>query len=194
MAHGDHARQVRESLQRHGVRGAEVQTRQVAVDLDLVSPAEKKLLHRTLYDFAKRGEIQRVRQGVYIYIGKSKSKTDKRGAIWRVLRARRHTTTTVSDLQAMCGVSEGYAKEYLQMLCSNSVLRRFSGGHRADGGEVGVRYRLIKDPGPGVPADEKKAARLRKIRGARKKAALAALAEAEAAILKVRELIKNSEK
>lgn len=151
-----------------GVR--EIDLALLAKKLDLVSDTDKRPLYQAISDMRKRGEVARQRPGVYTYIGpKAIRQSAKKDVMWRVLRARR--VVTVADLVELAAVSEAYAKEWLNMLTGHGVIRR-----------IGARFQMVEDPGPqGMPTDQGKADKLRKIRVSRQRA-LEELARAEASL------------
>jgi hypothetical protein len=129
---------------------------------------------KAVFDCHKREEITRIERGLYEYTGKKKPPAiqDK---MWKVLRANR--SVTVEDLQELAGAAESYAKEWLQMLARNGVVRRMDNG----------KWRMIHDPVE-MPKNEGKAARLRNMR-LRKEEALAALIRAKEAITEAEKAI-----
>jgi len=153
------------------LKGREISTQDIAVMLDMVSDADKRVLYRILIDFRHSDEIERVKKGVYIYKGK-KCKPQLQEVMWRVLRDRRKVT--VDDLVEMAGAEESYVKEWLQMLVRREIVRKYKNGN----------YLMIKDP-VDMPRNEEKAQKLRRIR-AKKKKALDALDKAVTAALEAR--------
>lgn len=138
------------------LKGREISTQDIAVMLDMVSDADKRVLYRILIDFRHSGEIERVKKGIYIYKGK-KCKPQLQEIMWRFLRARKKVT--IDDLVEISGAEESYAKEWLQLLVRREIVRKYKNGN----------YLMIKDP-VDMPRNEKKAERLRRIRAEKKKA------------------------
>ena len=162
---------VREVYRKAG--GSPVPNEDVAVALDLFGKTRARL-SPTQRDMLKRGEIERVSEGVYRWTAKPKP-SQIREAMWRIVRARR--TVTVADMVEMAGAAENYAEEYLRLLLRRGIVRGIA-GHPA-------KYQLVKDDGPATPQDTDKADRLRRNRLA-KKEALAALDDAFIAINRAR--------
>lgn len=135
----------------------------VALHMDLVFNSDKKPLYATLRDFRKRGDVVVVRKGVYRYVRRGKVwPAVIQGKMWRILRARR--TVTVDDMMALAGASKGYAKEFLNLLVRQQIVRRID---RPD--NQPTKYQMIADPVK-MPINTEKAARLRAIRAAKKSA------------------------
>lgn len=155
---------VREVLQDLGKDGAEIVIQEAAVDprLDLVFDKDKWPLYNTVCDMMKTGEIERIRPGVYKYIGRMKS-PEMQEIMWKILRTEK--TRSVEDMQLMSGAAENYVREWFQMLMRRKMVRKNKNG----------TYTLIQDPGPTAPRNEEKAAKLRRLRREKKKAALEAV-------------------
>lgn len=140
---------------------------------------QHKNILNTLSQLYGQGRLQRPRQGVYAPAVPSQ-KTDKRGAMWRVLRMRKRVT--VEDMMTMADAGKDYAREWLSMLAARDVVRKIQ-----EPGKTAV-WILVKDSVE-MPQDEEKAARLRDIR-ARKKAELSDRIEGiEKELKKVKETI-----
>lgn len=152
---------VREVLKEFGAGGKEIVIQDAAWDprLDLVFDKDKRPLYIAVRDMLRAGEIERVRPGVYKYIGRMTS-PEMQEIMWKVLRSQK--TRTIEDLQQMAGASENYTKEWLRMLIRRKMVRKNKNG----------TYTLFRDPGPIPPLNEEKAAKLRRIRREKKKAAL----------------------
>jgi len=172
---------VRRELKRLCADGREVENRELSAALDLISDAEKRAMYRVLADLRRQNEIRRVRPGVYVYLGKP-GDDELRQKLWRVFRRLR--TVTVDDLVELTGASEGYAKEFAQMMVRREIARRIDDPKRRDKS----KYQMVNDPVK-MPEDEEKARRLRKIRKQKRREVLAALQAAELAIKKVRECL-----
>ncbi len=134
----------------------EIKTKEIALKLDLVFDKEKQPLYQALRDFAATGEIEKIRQGVFIYKGR-KNPAQLQQIMWRFLRSRRKVT--VDDLIEISGAEKTYVKEWLQMLVRREIVRKYKNGN----------YLMIKDP-VDMPRNEKKAEKLRRIRAEKKKA------------------------
>lgn len=174
MRHGSFTDKVRKLVKTLG-QTREVKVSEVAIKLDLVGGQEKRLLYRALCDLQKAGEIERTRTGFYRWKGKAPAKPEFQEVMWRILRARK--VVTIEDLQELAGAKESYIKEWLCMLVRRDVVRKVKGG----------RYQLINDTVE-MPRNEKKAARLRRMR-ANKTDALKALDKAHLAITEARKAI-----
>ncbi|MDY6789707.1 MAG: hypothetical protein SWH54_00380 [Thermodesulfobacteriota bacterium] len=137
-------------------KGREIWIQEIAIELDMVSDAEKRKLYRTILDLKRSGEIEPLKKGAYIYKGK-KQKPQLQEVMWRVLRDRRKVT--VDDLIEMAGAEKSYVKEWLQMLVRRGIVRKNKNGI----------YLMIQDP-VDMPKNEEKAEKLRRIRAEKKKA------------------------
>jgi hypothetical protein len=142
------------------------------VDIAEVVFVQTRLDQRRMKDalryYTRKGRIIKLRPGVYTLPANTKQQTSKQVVMWRLLRARRKVS--VNDLIELAGVSRDYAKEWLRGLARRNIVKK-----------VGGEYRLINDPGPEMPVNEEKAAKLRKLRRRKKQAALAALDKAKKA-------------
>ena len=134
----------------------EIRTREIAEKLDLVFDKEKQPLYQALRDFVSAGEIEKIRQGVFIYKGR-KNPAQLQEIMWRFLRARKKVT--IDDLIEISRAEKSYVKEWLQLLVRREIVRKYKNGN----------YLMIKDP-VDMPKNEKKAQRLRRIRAEKKKA------------------------
>ena len=163
MGQNTFAEQVRKTfIQLRDAGQAEIDNQSLALQLDLISDKDKKPLRSTLRDFVKSGEIECIRPNVYAYKGKS-GQPDIRSAMWAVMRMRK--TVTKQDLQELSGASADYAKEFISLLQRRGVIELLPA--KRTGSAV---YRLVNDTGPQPPEDSEKAARLKKIRAAKKAA------------------------
>lgn len=162
------ADKVRKMMIEMGKGNPEVAVLDIALRLDLISKKERRPVYGAISDFQQAGEVERVRPGVYRYIGKSQAVPEKRAVMWRLLRARK--VVTVADFQELAGVSEVYAHEWLSMLIRRGIVKMMG----AD------KYRLLNDPIV-MPENADKAEQLRRMRE-RKKKAIAALNAANIAM------------
>jgi len=156
-----YAQQVRNVIiQLRDLGYSEIRQKDLFEPLDLVTNEDKKPLRTTLHEFIKTGEIETIRPNVYVYKGKPGTQ-EIRSAMWAVLRMRK--IVTIDDLQELCGASRDYANEFIRLLLSREVVEKIpchpTGGYF---------FRLVNDTGPQPPEDSEKAARLRKIRAAKK--------------------------
>ena len=170
------ANRVRQALKRQALISEEgkVTNAALAEHLDLVGDRDKRPLYGVLNDLRKTGEIERVSPGVHIYKGKSETGPDIRSAMWAVLRMRGRVS--IDDLQELAGASATYAIEYMAMLVRRGAVERIG-----KGGKKTV-YQLVKDTGPRTPENDEAAAKLRRLRQA-KKAAMDGLNEAGRALI-----------
>lgn len=150
------AHQVRLQMERLGSLGQEVAVSDISDELGLVYGREKRPLYSTLRDFCKTGEIQKIRTGVYQYVGKTRP-PEYQQVMWRILRKRK--TVTAEALVETSGASRAYVTQWLRRLVKHGVLRKNPNGS----------HTLIHDP-MDMPKDEEKAAYLRGLRAARKEA------------------------
>lgn len=173
---------VRQALMR--LSGRSVDGRVVNADLsealDLVGTVDKRPMYAALKDLRKAGEVERVAPGIHVYIGKPSGGPDIRAAMWSVVRMRKRFT--IADLQELAGASKEYAKEYVILLVRRGVVERIG---RPGGTYI---YRLLHDPGTDPPENDERAARLRRVRAA-KKAAVEGLDQAGRAIIAATKLL-----
>lgn len=161
------AGKVRAAFAALSLEGETVCVKDVMAHLDLVTHADKRPVYTILSDMRQRGELTRV-DGSSVYQYHPVKKALVRSKMWRILRARKKVTA--SDLQELSGASSHYAKEWLQMLAKQEIIKKMKGGV----------YRLIEDPVE-EPVNNDRAARLRGWRK-QKKQALSALNQASEAI------------
>lgn len=164
----------------HRLAPAEFSPAELALEMDIANPKTKKRLSTTIRDLLRAGEIRRIKEGAYLWVGKG-GQNEKRQIMWRLLRMRR--TVSVDDLMELAGVAREYALEWLRMLVRQEVVKK-------TGSEDKSKYRLINEAAE-MPDDERKAAKLRRLRRKQKKEALAALEQADAAISAARQAINN---
>jgi len=153
----------------------------IALRMDLLPGKPRKPIYRAMPDFIKRGEVVRIRTGVFSYRGKGYSgrSADKTRCMYRLIRANRRSAITVNDLIANCGVSKVTAQEYLCMLANRGVMRRIKTPSNQP-----YKYRMIQDPGPNLLRNEANAEKLKRLREAK--------ALAEAALSSVRESLDRA--
>lgn len=167
------AQQTRDAITKY-IGDREFTLEDVALHLDLISGPEKKKLRSTLRDFSRRGEIQIVRPGVFVYVKSVEIRpAEKKRKMWSLLRSRRVVTT--DELVALAGVTRGYAMEFLQVLVRQGVVKRIGKVTRPG------KYQMIKDLVK-MPPNEEKAERMRALRVAKKKATVAIDQAAESMI------------
>jgi ribosomal protein S25 len=155
------ARKVRDVI-RENFMDREFTANDIAPYFDLVFRDEKQPLYFALRDLKNRGVLIRVRTGVYKIAAQTAIKpAEKQAKMWRLLRSMR--TATVDDMVAMAGVQAGYAKEFFQSLARQGIVRRID----SPTGNKPAKYQMIADPVK-MPQNEKKLARLRAIRAAKK--------------------------
>jgi hypothetical protein len=168
----------RAALAKLGPGGAPVHQKRLALELGLISNLDKRPMYAALHDMLRTGEAERARPGVYIYRGRPEPESPEiREKMWAVLRMRR--AVTIEDLQEMAGASYAYAREFLALLTRRETVVR------QDRKRQPSVYRLAQDPGPALPEDGEKAAKLRALRE-KKKAALAAIDRGVNALLEAR--------
>ena len=159
---------VRKTLKEIGAKGDEIKASQLANALNLTTRKSKNPLYRTIQDFVVRGEVKRLRHGVYKYV-ELPSKNELKSIMWRLLRARK--TVSIDDLEELSGASREYVTEWLRMLEKHEVVKRLKDG----------RCRLINDTVI-EPKNSEKAFKYRGFRRKKKKIALTALDKASTAI------------
>lgn len=163
------AGRVRAAARKLGADGNEFSAADLSHEAGVQTFDGNKRLHWVIRDLKNAGELVVVRKGVYRLggeKGEGQRPAEKRVVMWRFLRMRRRVS--VGDLQEVSGVSEAYAKEWLQMLARQGVVKAMQDG----------RYQLLVDS-PEVPADRAKADKLRRVRARKKANLVAALDDAQ---------------
>lgn len=145
-----------------GPQGNPVTNEALADELELMYYRDKRPMYHALDDMRKTGEVVRTAPATHAYKGRPEPKPDTKARMWAVLRMRRNSTTTIDDLQELTGCARSYAQEFLSLLIKRGAVERI-GPRTAPGA-----YRLVADPGPASPELDEKAARLRRIRDAKK--------------------------
>jgi len=150
--------------------------------------ADKKKVRNVVADLCKAGELARVGEGIYRLVQKTPGKPQLQEVMWRVLRARR--TVTVEDMEELAGASPTYATEWLQMLSRRKIVRHLKNGNPST--KTAGKWQMVTDPGPTMPLNDEKAARLRNLR-VKKKEALDAMDRAFMAIAEARMAMSEME-
>ncbi len=180
--------QIRAAFQRLAAeKSGPIELMAVARELDLPLNVHRRKLYVAMRDFIRRGEVERIKPGLYRYIGLTSHAGEIQRKMWRLIRARKSDGVTYQDLVELCGASPNYAREYLRMLTKRGVLKRID---RRRAGNLPSLFRLINDPGPAFQANLEKAAKLRRLRRQaleRIDAAFAAVLEARQALLEIEE-------
>lgn len=177
---GSFTDRVRKALARE--EGREIAAMEIANRMDLgFGKKYTHPLYKALAQLVKQGEAEKVRPGVYRPIRRADKKPELQQVMWRLLRASRRVT--VEDLQEIAGATVEYAREWLDMLIRQGVVKNLAGA-----GVPGI-YQLINDT-VDMPADEAKRVRLKRIRLA-KREALAALTAARIAVMRAEEFVKE---
>jgi hypothetical protein len=141
---------------------------------------EQERLYDTIGDFCKRGELHRVKKGVYLYAGKQ-TVSQKQQVMWRYLRSSKSFGgVKLAELQEVAGASTEYAGEWLEALVARGVAKKIQGSP--------TRWQLLHDPVE-MPQNEAKAERLRAIRAKKRKAVLDGLSRAKNAISRAESFI-----
>lgn len=153
---------------------AEVPVAEVSAALMVQTRKAHKQVCNALSELYAAGRVARVRQGVYTTV-QQEPQQDLRSVMWRILRMRKRVT--IDDLVEMAGVSRHYATEWLTMLVNRGVARK----HYQGGAHQPRVWQLVADTVE-MPADDRKAARLRELRKKQKQEALAAIEKARRAI------------
>ena len=83
--------------------------------------------------------------------------------MFRLIRANRRETITVSDLMANCDVAKTTAREYLAMMVKRGILRAI----KPAAVNLPYRYQMIDDPGPNLIRNEEKTEKQRLLREAK---------------------------
>jgi len=140
---------------------------------------DKDRVKKAIYEILKTGGIERIEHGLYQTV-RTKKAPEIRERMWRILRANR--AVTIEDLQELAGAGEAYAKEWLQMLARQGVVRHLKNG----------RWQMIYDPVE-MPRDKEKAEKLRNIRLRKREAVEDALNRAQTAIIEARTALGKME-
>ena len=174
------AGRVREAIKSLGAGGREIESKALAIELDMVSDHEKQVMYRVIRDFVKAGEISRVRRGVFVCNRKDKS-PELQEVMWRYLRIKK--IVTIDDLVAVSRASREYAAEWVYMLARREIVEKIRlGGAR--------KYRLISDPVI-MPVNDENRKKLRRLRRKKQRQALVALGEAQNAISRARKALEG---
>ena len=149
--------------------------------------ADKKKMRSVVKDLRKAGELSQIGPAIYVLAKPTPGKPQLQEVMWRVLRARR--TVTVADMEELAGASAAYATEWLRMLERRKIVRHLKGNPAT---KTADKWQMVTDPGPTMPLNDEKAARLRKLR-AKKKEALDAMDRAFMAIAEARMAMSEME-
>ncbi len=128
-----------------GPNGEPVDRRALWERLKLATPREHNRLAVDLSRLATQGRITR-HEGGSVSLVETADPLLKKEVMWRVLRGKR--LVTASELAALAQVSPANAKNYLDSLQRLGLVKNLS-----PRGQAG-RYRLLRDPGPGMPRDD----------------------------------------
>lgn len=173
-----------------GTEDGAVAIADIALAFDYITDAEKKPLRRVMSDLKAAGRVVHVGTGLYrlAQAGPADGKEDR---MWRAVRLhhKRGKAVSADDLVRLASVSRTYAKEFLQALVRQKLVRQVHCGNAPDGGQI-VKYRLANDPGPETPKNEAKAERLREMRR-RAREAKAAIDAAMATLERAREALEE---
>ncbi len=171
------ANKVRTAVKELSDRGVVCNTENVSIQARVMSAKDQKRMLNALRDMTRAGELTRVRIGVYALANRQQT-TEKRQVMWRLLRQTR--VRSVADLVEMAGVSDEYAKEWLQTLVKQGVVRQGENGN----------YRLLNDTVE-MPEMTDNADKLRALREKKKQAAAKALDAANKALGRAMQAIKD---
>ena len=141
---------------------------------------DKKKVRSVVADLCKAGELERIGKALYVLTKRTPSMPQIQEVMWKILRARR--TVTLADMEELAGAAPTYATEWLQMLQRRKIVRHLKNG----------KWQMMKDPGPTMPFNDEKAARLRRMR-AKKREALDAMDRAFMAIAEARMAMSEME-
>lgn len=184
---GSFAGKVLDAAKALGIKQETFSPKEISHEMGLQTAKDEKRMGCSLRDHLKAGKLERVEFGIYrIPKLKPGRKPEKQEVMWRIAKARR--SFTVNDLVEMAEVKEGYAREWCQMLVHNSVAKK-----TADS-----TY-LITSSDVELPRNERKSARLKRIRAQKKKLlngidkAQAAVLEANAALGQARKAVHEME-
>ncbi len=162
------SQQIRNILRIELANKEQIEYREIALRLDYVTDREKQKMYAALRGFIRRGEVEHIGRGLIRYAWDRKKEVrpaDKTRCMNRFIRANRRESIMVDDLVANCNVTAGTAKNHLRLLVRKEIMRRIDVP-----GNKPSKYRMIKDPGPKMIKNEEKAASMRRIRAARKRA------------------------
>ena len=144
---------VRQALKEIGAKKpVKVRDLDYRLELDYGTKYTRRL-YSALGELVKMGDAVRTAPGEYRWQNRKKPPTIQE-RMWRALRALR--VVALEDLQELAGAKRSYAEEFMQHLVKTGFCRKVGSGKQA-------RWRLIKDPVK-MPANKKKAKRLRRLR------------------------------
>ena len=182
------AGRVRAAARKVGVDGSWFSAADLSHAVGVQTFDGNKRLHWAVRDLKKSGELVVVGKGLY-RLGEPKPKgrggidtsqnPQKRVVMWRFLRMRRRVS--VGDLQEAAGVSEEYAREWVQMLQRQGVVKALKGG----------TFQLLADS-PEVPKDRAKAEKLRELRRVRKNRLESAIDQAQIRLTEAGQLLDDA--
>lgn len=168
------ADRVRKAGQEFRARGATFTSGGLAEAIGIQAYKEKKLVYNAIYDLVKSGEFKRVGKHTFTYVGPVNAKPQKRKVMWNYFRMRMKcgAAVTIEELQAAAGASQKYVEEWLAFLVGAGFAKRLGDG----------RFQLLKDPVE-MPADGRKAVKLRDMRNRRREEVMAILKEIRRMVL-----------
>ncbi len=167
-----------------GYRGEAFKVHDLADKMNLDSKQKKRVYNILNHMVVRDGEAEKVKPGVYRYIGRKKVPLEQ--VAWSLLRARKKMT--VAELQELSGMSEHYARLWFKMLEKRGVVKAVGGGGRVHDGKPKV-WQLSHDPVK-MPANTVMLERHRQRKANRIKA-LDLIEEAEKALCEARELLMD---
>jgi len=147
--------------------------------LEVKTRQEEKSLRQAVKDLLKAGDFRRLGEDRLDFVPRPAGAPGKEEMMWRFLRLNREASG--AKLMAVSGAALTTVWDFGERLVKRGLAAK-----TADG------FRLLSDPGPGLPFDEARADRARNWREKRKKA-LAALDQAFAAVAEARMAVSEME-
>ena len=118
------AKQIRQAIQGLCERASDqVSYADIFHVLGISDPADKDRTRKTMRDFIKRGELKRVRDGVFTYHPKAVKRRQAYGyqQMWRAIRAEQPGWTT-ADIEQVTSVSRNHVQKYCRWLHSEGYI------------------------------------------------------------------------
>ena len=104
---------------------------------------ELRAIQGTIRDFLRRGEVEKIGQGMYRYKGKKEELT-LRQRLWDI--ARRMVCFSLRDLEQISGANLNSIKEFCQWMVRSGYAHRIKPG----------QFKIVKSLGPVVPKASRK--------------------------------------
>lgn len=176
---------LRKIAQELSAQGKDITVSEMADTVGVRTYRGKEKVRKALQELFYVGEMERLSPGVYRYVGRREQKPRKQKVMWRFFRMRKKcgACVTIEDLQAAADVTHDYAREWLTALIRLGIVKEQGKG----------RFQLLKDPVE-MPANEKKAEKLRALYRQRKQRGLELIEQIQSALDELRQEIGGIEK